>query len=145
MKSQPSKRARKDKKQGKEASNNPTLVKWNEMNRKQRREMMRKVQSEDLSLQVVHPHAAGIDIGNESHYVAVPPSRDPQPVRCFGCTTAELKTMAQWLTQCGIRTVAIAYASHCTSLGPCETFSNRALFDNLTPLAFFGGSGPGSS
>jgi hypothetical protein len=64
MKSQSSKRARKDKKQGKEASNNPTLVKWNEMDRKQRREMMRKVQSEDLSLQVVHPHAAGIDIGN---------------------------------------------------------------------------------
>src|SRR5260370_26374259 len=75
------------------------------MNSKQRREMMRKVQSEDLSLQVVHPHTAGIDIGNESHYVAVPPSRDPQPVRCFGCTTAELKTMTQWLTQCGIRTV----------------------------------------
>src|SRR5207302_10992869 len=49
------------------------------------------------------------------------------------------------LQQCGIRTVAIAYASHCTSLGRCETFSNRALFDNLTPLAFFGASGPGSS
>jgi hypothetical protein len=28
---------------------------WNEMNRKQRREMMRKIQSEDLSLEVVHP------------------------------------------------------------------------------------------
>jgi len=37
---------------------------------------MRKIQSEDLSLEVVHPDAAGIDIGNESHYVAVPPSRD---------------------------------------------------------------------
>src|SRR6201981_2642025 len=80
---------------------------WNKMNRKQRREMMRQMQSEDLSLEVVHPHAAGIDIGNESHYVAVPPSRDPQPVRCFGCTTAELKKMAEWLTQCGIRTVAM--------------------------------------
>ena len=45
---------------------------WNEMNRKQRREMIRQIQSEDLSLEVVHPHAAGIDIGNESHYVAVP-------------------------------------------------------------------------
>jgi transposase len=56
---------------------------------------------------VVHPHAAGIDIGNASHYVAVPPSRDPQPVRCFGCTTAELKKMAEWLTQCRIRTVAL--------------------------------------
>jgi hypothetical protein len=79
---------------------------WNEMNRKQRHETMRKIQSEDLSLDVVHPHAAGIDIGNESHYVTAPPSRDGQPVRCFGCTTAELKAMAEWLRQCGIRTVA---------------------------------------
>jgi transposase len=80
---------------------------WNEMNRKQRREMMRKIQSEDLSLEVVHPHAAGIDIGNESHYVAVPSTRDSQPVRRFGCTTVELKVMAEWLKQCGIRTVAM--------------------------------------
>jgi hypothetical protein len=70
---------------------------WNEMNRKQWREMMRKIQSEDLSLEVVHPDAAGIDIGNESHYVVVPPDRDSQPVRRFGCTTAELKAMADWL------------------------------------------------
>jgi transposase len=55
----------------------------------------------------VHPNAAGIDIGNESHYVAVPASRDSQPVRRFGCTTAELKAMAAWLKQCGIRTVAM--------------------------------------
>jgi hypothetical protein len=34
------------------------------MNRKQRREMTRKIQSEYLSLEVVHPDAAGIDIGN---------------------------------------------------------------------------------
>ena len=54
---------------------------------------------------LVHPHAAGIDIGNASQYVAVPPSHDPQPVRCFGCTTAELRKMAEWLRQCGIRTV----------------------------------------
>lgn len=52
MKSQPWKRARKNKTQGKELSDNPTLVKWNEMNRKQRREMMRPMQSEDLSLEV---------------------------------------------------------------------------------------------
>ncbi len=32
------------------------------MNRKQRREMMRKMQSEDRSLEVVHPHAAGSDM-----------------------------------------------------------------------------------
>jgi transposase len=80
---------------------------WNEMNRKQRREMMRKIQSEDLSLEVVHPDAAGIDIGNESHYVAVPPGRDSLQVRRYGCTTDELKAMANWLKLCGIRTVAM--------------------------------------
>ena len=119
---------------------------WQQMNRKQRREWTRNMQAEEISLQVVHPDAAGIDIGNESHYVAVPPSRDSQPVRRFGCTTAELKDMAAWLKQCRIRTVAIVYASHCTSFGRCETFSiSKRLLDNLTPLASRGGLGPGSS
>jgi hypothetical protein len=94
------------KEKSKKATAHPTQRHWNEMNRKQRRETMRKIQSEDLSLEVLHPDAAGIDIGNESHYVAVPSSRDNQPVRRFGCTTAELKAMATWLKQCGIRTVA---------------------------------------
>ena len=85
----------------------PKQGQWQQMNRKQRRETMRKIQSDDLSLEVVHPDAAGIDIGNESHYVAVPPTQDTQPVRRFGCTTAELKAMAGWLKQCGIRTVAM--------------------------------------
>jgi hypothetical protein len=68
------------------------------MNRKQRRELARKIQADDVSLEVVHPDAAGIDIGNECHYVAVPSKRDPeQPVRRFGCVTAELKAMAEWL------------------------------------------------
>ena len=91
----------------KRASNGTMQHHWHEMNRKQRRETMRQIQSEDLSLEVIHPDAAGIDIGNETHYVAVPPSRDSQPVRHFGCTTAELKVMAAWLKQCRIRTVAM--------------------------------------
>jgi hypothetical protein len=80
---------------------------WQTMNRKQRREMARRIQAEDLSLEVVHPDAAGIDIGNGSHYAAVPSSRDREPVQRFGCTTAELRGMAAWLKQCGIRTVAM--------------------------------------
>jgi transposase len=91
----------------KEAPCHPTQGHWHEMNRKQRREMMRRIQSDDLRLEVVHPDAAGIDIGNESHYVAVPPTRDSESVRRFGCTTAELKEMADWLKQCGIWTVAM--------------------------------------
>ena len=83
------------------------VIAWHELNRKQRRDWTRRMQAEEISLQVVHPAAAGIDIGNEAHYVAVPPSRDDQPVRRFGCTTAEVKDMAAWLKQCGIRTIAM--------------------------------------
>ncbi|MGH8057565.1 MAG: IS110 family transposase, partial [Candidatus Entotheonellia bacterium] len=52
-------------------------------------------------------HAAGIDVGAETHYVAVPPSDDPQPVRCFGACTADLEALADWLAACGITTVAL--------------------------------------
>jgi transposase len=100
MKSRPPEKAKK-------ATDHATRGHWNEMNRKQRRDMMRKIQSQDLSLEVVHPDAAGIDIGNEFHYVAVPPTRDSQPVQRFGCTTVELKAMAHWLKQCRIHTVAM--------------------------------------
>ena len=93
--------------ENKKVSCPPTPNHWHKMNRKQRREVMRKIQSEDLTLEVVHPDAAGIDIGNESHYVAVPSTRDSQPVRRFGCTTAELQAMADWLKQCEIRTIAL--------------------------------------
>src|SRR5437764_13433180 len=93
--------------QNKRATNHPTQHQWHEMNRKQRREITRQIQSEDLSLEVIHPDAGGIDIGNESHYVAVPPGRDNQSVRRFGCNTAQLKPMAAWLKQCRIRTVAM--------------------------------------
>lgn len=81
----------------KEAIDHSSHVHWNQMNRQQRRQLIRKIQSEDLRLEVVHPDAAGIDIGNESHFVVVPLTRDDQPVRQFGCTTAELKAMADWL------------------------------------------------
>lgn len=97
----------KQQEKSKDATCHPTQGHWQQMNRKQRREMTRKIQSEDISLEVIHADAAGIDIGNESHYVAVPPRRDTQPVRRFGCTTAELKEMAIWLKQCAIRTVAM--------------------------------------
>jgi transposase len=60
-----------------------------------------------LNLEVVHPNAAAIDIGNESHYVAVAPNRDPNPVRQFACFTEDLRRLADWLKSCGIDTVAM--------------------------------------
>jgi len=62
---------------------------------------------DQMSLEVVHPNAAGIDIGNAAHYVAVPPDRDPEPVRRFECFTQDLQAMAHWLEQCGIVTIAM--------------------------------------
>ena len=76
-------------------------------NRKERKEWARRLQSEDPGLEVVHPHAAGIDVGNSAHYVAVRPERDPQPVRRFECFTADLHRLADWLQSCGVKTVAL--------------------------------------
>jgi hypothetical protein len=76
-------------------------------NRKQRKDLQRRMHSENPGLDVVHANAAGIDIGNESHFVAVPPGRDAEPVREFGSWTAELERMAAWLKSCGIETVAM--------------------------------------
>jgi len=53
------------------------------------------------------PNAAGIDIGAREIFVAVPADRDPRPVRKFGTFTEDLRHMAEWLVQCGVRTVAM--------------------------------------
>ena len=59
------------------------------------------------ALEVVHPEAAGIDVGGSEHWVAVSPDRDPEPVRRFGCFTADLREMACWLVEKGVRSVAM--------------------------------------
>jgi transposase len=56
---------------------------------------------------VIHPHAAGIDVGAHSLYVAVPSDSDPEPVRTFATFTEDLHTLADWLVSCGIQTVAM--------------------------------------
>jgi len=59
------------------------------------------------ALTITHPNAAGIDIGNASHFVAVPPDRDDEPVREFPSFTDDLNALADWLTACGVDTVAM--------------------------------------
>ena len=77
------------------------------MSRAKRRELGRRVAAGDPGLTITNPNAAGIDVGNESHFVAVPPDRDANPVREFGCWTAALNEMAEWLKSCRIDTVAM--------------------------------------
>ena len=59
------------------------------------------------ALTVKNPRAAGIDIHDGVHWVAVPPDCDPEPVRRFDTFTADLETLADWLTACGVDTVAM--------------------------------------
>lgn len=59
------------------------------------------------TLEIVHPDAGGIDIGGSEHWVAISPDRDPEPVRRFGCFTADLHRMGQWLVERGVRSVAM--------------------------------------
>ena len=59
------------------------------------------------ALTLTHPNAAGIDIGSASHFVAVPPERDDEPVREFPSFTADLERLADWLDACAVDTVAM--------------------------------------
>lgn len=61
-----------------------------------------------LLLHVCHPHAAGIDIGEDEPWVAVPPERASPPGRRFGTCTTALDARADWLLDCGITTGAMA-------------------------------------
>ena len=59
------------------------------------------------ALTITHLNAAGIDIGSASHFVAVPPDRDDEPVREFPSFTVDLERLAEWLKACGVDTVAM--------------------------------------
>jgi transposase len=58
-------------------------------------------------LERIHLHAAGIDVGATSHFVAVPSDRDPESVREFPAYTPDLYRLADWLKACHVDTVAM--------------------------------------
>jgi transposase len=59
------------------------------------------------ALEQINLNAAGIDIGGEEVYVAVPPDRDEESVRSFPTFTADLHLLVDWLKACRIDTVAM--------------------------------------
>ena len=60
-----------------------------------------------VTFPITRANAAGIDIGDRVHAVAVPADRDPSPVRTFGAFTCDLMVIVQWLLKCRIDTVAM--------------------------------------
>jgi transposase len=65
----------------------------------------KKAKSSDnmISMPVVNPHAAGIDIGSKSHFVCAAQDN----VKEFAVFTSDLHEIARHLKDCGIKTVAL--------------------------------------
>lgn len=74
---------------------------------KSRKKKPRSKRDPFAGLPLLNMNAAGIDVGSRKHYVAVPPDRDPKPVRSFETFTCDLQQLADWLQSCGIDTVAM--------------------------------------
>jgi transposase len=74
---------------------------------KKKRRRTRAPKDPTEGLQVANPNAAAIDIGSFEHWVAVPAGRAEPNVRKFGCCTAELEALADWLVQCKVDTVVL--------------------------------------
>jgi transposase len=68
---------------------------------------MAKRRNKQTSLHVKNSDAAGIDIGSTEHWVAIPADRAERTVRSFRTFTSDLEQLANWLKDCGIRTVAM--------------------------------------
>lgn len=58
-----------------------------------------------ISMEIVNPKAAGIDIGSRSHFVAV--GQKEEHVREFGVYNEDLKAISNWLKENDVQTVAM--------------------------------------
>ena len=58
-------------------------------------------------LRKVYLNAAGIDIGANVHWVAVPEDRAAYPVRSFGVFTRDLIALCDWLKKCQVETIVM--------------------------------------
>ena len=63
------------------------------------------MEQESIAMEVVNPHAAGVDVGSRSHWVAV--GQSEQDVREYGVFNQDLFAMADWLNEKGVKTIAM--------------------------------------
>ena len=54
------------------------------------------------ALSPMNRNAAGVDVGAEGHFVAIPADRDERVVRELGAFTPDLYQLAEWLERCGV-------------------------------------------
>jgi len=58
-----------------------------------------------IALDVINPHAAGIDVGSRSHFVAI--GQAQTDVKEFGVYNEDLFALTKWLLDNGVKTVAM--------------------------------------
>ena len=68
---------------------------------------IKKSKNNFVNMPLVNPNAAGIDIGDTIHAVAIPEGRDFTRVRSFGTMTCDLLAIISWLKHCNVDTVAM--------------------------------------
>jgi len=66
-----------------------------------------RISAENESIHVIEQNACGIDVGAASVFVCVPRERDTHPIREYTTFTADLRSMAEWIKQCGITTIVM--------------------------------------
>jgi transposase len=59
------------------------------------------------TIEIVHPNAAGLDIGLAEIWSCIPPDRAGETVQPFGTFTPDLHRLADWLVANGVDTVAL--------------------------------------
>jgi len=60
---------------------------------------------EKISMEIVNSHAAGIDVGSSSHWVAI--GQNDKDIKEFGVFNQDLFELADWFKEHGIKTVAM--------------------------------------
>jgi transposase len=60
-----------------------------------------------IEMPVVNPYAAGVDVSDKEHVVAVPEDITSERVKKFGTMTCDITEIIEWLQQCEIDTVAM--------------------------------------
>ena len=83
------------------------LQRGHKLSQRERKQLERQLRAEDPGWEIVHRNVAGIDVGNESHFVCVDPQRATPSVREFGSWTAALKETVEWLKSCGVQRVVM--------------------------------------
>jgi len=63
------------------------------------------MEKKSISMQIINPNCAGVDIGSRSHFVAI--GQGNKDVREFGVYADDLKLLANWLHLNGITSVAM--------------------------------------